>query len=238
MSDYLHENKANVKSRKHVVTQAEKKARILRFFQENHDIYSMKDLEKIIPKKCAGVSSMLVKDLVQQLIDEQGIISVEKCGNVNVYWCFKNQLVGKIHKEMKAVEASIDDTKAKIKALEADLHIQNKEERCDHFDHQHVRYKRTELLAKNEKLRKELAAIVGNYNTIEQTKWDQTTIEDRLKGLKQKLEQLDKITDNIEVNVSLLMRKYSLQRKEVTTALEIPHDFDDFDEFESIRKLI
>lgn len=32
---------------------------------------------------------MIVKDLVQQMIDEDGVISVEKCGNINIYWCFK-----------------------------------------------------------------------------------------------------------------------------------------------------
>lgn len=79
-------------------------------FQETYTFYNIKELEKSIPKKC-GISPMIVKDLVQQMIDEDGVISVEKCGNINIYWCFKNQTLQKLYDSSELIKK---DTGSKV----------------------------------------------------------------------------------------------------------------------------
>ncbi|AET41672.1 Mnd1p Ecym_8402 [Eremothecium cymbalariae DBVPG len=218
-----------------VVTLAEKKARILRFFQDGHDIYSIKDLEKYIPKRCAGVTSMLVKELVQQLIDEDGIISVEKCGNVNVYWCFKNQLMGKMYVEMKQYKAKIDQSQEKIKELQSELDDQKQDKRSATFVHGGKNYKRAKLVKENEELGKQLTQVQTAYKKVAQVKWDDNKIKQHSEYLKRKLEQLDQITDNIELIISFLMRKHGVRRADLAASMDMPEEFE---EFEEIRKSI
>ncbi|AAS51172.2 ACL056Cp [Eremothecium gossypii ATCC 10895] len=216
-----------------VVTLAEKKARVLKFFQEEHSIYSIKDLEKLIPKKCAGVSSMLVKDIVQQLIDEDGLISVEKCGNVNVYWCFKNQLVGKMCTEMQAMKARSEESQVRLQELQAAINSEKKHARAAAFRSEGVSYTRAALLTEHDELGRQLAALQSAYRKLEDTKWDETKIDSYCRGVRSKLEQLDKITDNIEVIVSFLMRRHAVSRAELAAALDMPEEFE---EFEDLRK--
>lgn len=57
------------------------------FFNQSHTFYTLKEIEKE-GSKYAKISSMLIKDIVQQLIDDN-LINCEKCGTTNLYWCFK-----------------------------------------------------------------------------------------------------------------------------------------------------
>lgn len=68
------------------VSTDEKLDKILAMFKQTPEIYSLKDLEKKISKEC-GISTMIIPDLLKKLQDED-LISVEKCGTSNVYWCF------------------------------------------------------------------------------------------------------------------------------------------------------
>lgn len=71
------------------VSTDEKLTKIIDFFKSTSTFYSIKDLEKKLPKDC-GISSMVVPDLIKKLVDEN-MIRMEKCGSSNVYWCFKHQ---------------------------------------------------------------------------------------------------------------------------------------------------
>lgn len=221
--------------KKTTVTLAEKKARIMKFFQDEHSIYSMKDLEKLIPKRCSGVSSMLVKELVQQLIDEDGLISVEKCGNVNVYWCFKNQIINKIHSEMMQATDSIKKTKVKLELISDQVKSQQEVDRAPNFTYDGVAYKRNECLKEYEIIVKDQMELEAKYKKVIEKKWDDDTIKERYANIKQKIDYLEKITDNIEVIVSYFVRKHGLRRDEVAAAINMP---DEFEDFEKIRSLV
>lgn len=67
----------------------EEKAVILKdIFSLNHEVYSIKELEKMVPKKSNGViNSMQMKEVLDYCINEN-MVSCEKCGISNVYYCF------------------------------------------------------------------------------------------------------------------------------------------------------
>ncbi|EED41574.1 Mnd1 family protein [Enterocytozoon bieneusi H348] len=70
-------------------SEEEKLKKIVEFFEATSDVYSLKELEKKLPKSC-GISGLVVKDLVQTLVSENRINS-EKCGSSNLYWRFRYQ---------------------------------------------------------------------------------------------------------------------------------------------------
>ena len=71
------------------VSTDEKLEKILEFFRKTSDFYSIKELEKLLPKNCPNVNSMLVPDLLKKLQDEN-LINVEKMGLSNIYWSFSS----------------------------------------------------------------------------------------------------------------------------------------------------
>lgn len=72
------------------VSTDEKLDKIVNFFTKTPEVYNIKDLEKKITKEC-GISGMILPDLLKRLQDDN-LISVEKCGASNVYWRFKYQM--------------------------------------------------------------------------------------------------------------------------------------------------
>lgn len=102
------------------VSTDEKLEKIVSFFKSAPEIYSIKDLEKKIPKEC-GISSMLVPDLLKKL-HEEDLISVEKCGTSNIYWCFpysKHHLYScEIEKVALSIEGFKEENKRKMEQIE------------------------------------------------------------------------------------------------------------------------
>jgi hypothetical protein len=65
---------------------AAKQAKILEWFRETMGVYTIKELEKLLPG-VASINAMQVKEYIQNLSDEN-LIRVEKIGSGNWYWSF------------------------------------------------------------------------------------------------------------------------------------------------------
>ncbi|AQZ18806.1 MND1 (YGL183C) [Zygosaccharomyces parabailii] len=214
--------------KKQVVTLEEKKNRILNFFQEEFSFYSMKELEKVIPKKC-GISSMLVKDLVQQMIDEDGIVSVEKCGNVNVYWCFKNQITQKIYDNCQKVAQQCAENRAAIEQTKQQLQSAQANERSSTFvdtdGHLHTR---EDELCKTRHLEERIRSLQAQYDTLSRSRWDHDKIRSKRQEIRDKHGRLEKTTDNIELLVECLCKRFLIDSRQIKRELEIPEEFEEF----------
>lgn len=79
------------------------------FFNQSHTFYTLKEIEKD-GSKYAKISSMLIKDIVQQLIDDN-LINCEKCGTTNLYWCFKFD-------QMKSLQIQYKNYQSKVREKE------------------------------------------------------------------------------------------------------------------------
>lgn len=209
------------------MTLEEKKNRILKFMQDEYSFYNMKELEKLIPKKCAGVSSMLVKDLVQQMIDEDGLVCVEKCGNINVYWCFKNQITQKVYDSCQRLQAQIVEKEREVSDLKEKFKIANDMDRSEEIlgDNGTVEYSRQERLKVNHGLEEEIKRLQSEYSKLTQTRWNKEKIAAKLLVIQKESAKLETITDNIELIIEFLCSKYNIDSKSLRKELEIPEEF-------------
>lgn len=76
-----------------------------------HSFYTLKELEKEAAKY-AKISPMIVKEVVQQLIDDN-LVNCEKCGTTNLYWSFKYERVRKQEKTYQRLERQLADLQEK-----------------------------------------------------------------------------------------------------------------------------
>ncbi|QLL32745.1 hypothetical protein HG536_0D02670 [Torulaspora globosa] len=187
----------------------------------------MKELEKLIPKKCAGVSPMLVKDLVQQMIDEDGLICVEKCGNINVYWCFKNQIIQKVYDSCERLKGQIEAKEKETVQLKENLRSTCNGDRKELFKSKDgkTQLSRQEQLKLNREIEESIKNLQSEYNRLSQTRWDKKKIDEKKKALDQSLRKLEVITDNIDIIIDYFRAKYGVESKSIRQELEIPEDF-------------
>ncbi|CCE83822.1 Piso0_004411 [Millerozyma farinosa CBS 7064] len=97
------------------VSAEEKKERVLDFFTHVHSFYTLKELEKEAAKY-AKISPMIVKEVVQQLIDDN-LVNCEKCGTTNLYWSFKYERIRKQEQAYQRLEKQLADLQEKQVAL-------------------------------------------------------------------------------------------------------------------------
>lgn len=195
--------------------------------QKDFNVYSIKELEKLVPKYCSNISPMIVKDLVQQLLDEDsdGIIFVEKCGISNVYWSFKNQAHNKMIITYNNFETKIDEKKKKIEELKSMIDLQEKGDRNPDFTINKQSFNRLELINKVKELKDNEILLKQELEKNIEKKWTKTTLETKKKELYEQRDTLENLTDNIEIMLEYLARKYSLQSSELRKELEIPEEF-------------
>ncbi|CAI4061939.1 hypothetical protein N7582_002006 [Saccharomyces uvarum] len=213
--------------KRQTVSLQEKKNRILAFFQESYTFYNIKELEKSIPKKC-GISPMIVKDLVQQMIDEDGVISVEKCGNINIYWCFKSQTLQTLYDSSETLKKKIQDTEAEIATCKQELEKTLQLGRRQKFTVGQKTYSREALLEQRKKTLEQIKKNSANLQKIENIRWDAAKIQEKKQMVQLKKAQLEKITDNIEILVDYLYKKFFLQPEQIRKEFEIPEEFKEF----------
>ena len=108
------EKPAPKKAKKKTYTVEEKAVILQNIFSLNHEVYSIKELEKMVPKKSNGViNSMQMKEILDYCINEN-MVSCEKCGISNVYYYFpmlqKKQDEKLLSKQKKVLEALQKDT--------------------------------------------------------------------------------------------------------------------------------
>ncbi|KNB41425.1 hypothetical protein JH06_5201 [Blastocystis sp. subtype 4] len=173
----------------------------------------MKELEKIA--KDNGISTMIVKDVVQEMLDEDMIIQ-EKVGTNMLYWIFpsqsymlKKRKLDSLRKEAelaRAEKAQLDESIAKAKASKPE---------SEH---------RFELLRQYEEYKKKEETLQSQLDSMKER--DPETIRMMKDDVKRAVEGANRWTDNIWSMKSFLVRKQGISSKEADQALEIPDDFD------------
>ena len=203
----------------------EKKKSILKFFQNEYSFYNMKELEKLIPKKCPGISSILVKDLIQMMIDEDGIVSMEKCGSTNMYWCFKNQIDLKIYESCEKVNKQLEEKSTLVSKLDKEVSQTLEDDRSGVFEINGVQYNRTEQLMIKKSLDEKLKQLGVEYKRLTDVKWDKENLHQIRAELVLQNKKLEKITDNIELVISYLAKRYYIESETLRKEYEVPIEF-------------
>ncbi|CAK0760648.1 hypothetical protein CVIRNUC_002788 [Coccomyxa viridis] len=105
-------------SKKKGLSIEEKKGKVLEIFHESKDVYVLKDLEKLAPKR--GVVLQSVKEVVQALVDDD-LVHQDKIGASNFFWSFPSEAAVKLKTEAKRKEQQLADLEKQDQDLAASI---------------------------------------------------------------------------------------------------------------------
>lgn len=93
----------------------EKREKLLELFAETSEFFTLKELEKIAPKR-KGITAQTVKEVLQSLVDDDAVNS-DKCGVQTVFWCLPSERVQKRRNRLAALDDSLREQRARRAAL-------------------------------------------------------------------------------------------------------------------------
>ena len=197
-----------------VVTVEEKCLIFQKILHAEHEIYSLKELETIIPRKSNGaIHSMVIKELIEHMSNED-MINVEKCGNVNVYYSFPFTQIQKDETLYQNILTKHENLKKSITELETKINFINSN-------------KSAELNRLNKELKAEIKkddALTSKITQSEQKLKDNNT-NDLQKILNEQIGKTALLKNNIDVILDYVLQKFPhIARKELLTEIGLPHD--------------
>jgi Mnd1 HTH domain len=173
---------------------AAKQQKILEYFRESMSVFTLKELEKILPA-VASINAMQVKDVLQGLQDEN-LICVEKIGSGNWYWCFtsdakklKENTINTLKTEESKLVASIAETERQIEEEMGKREDDNEMLESNGMDRKALLEAHNALLKEAELLDKELASYSDS---------DPAEVQSKMEEVKKLKASAIKWTDNIE----------------------------------------
>lgn len=196
----------------------EKQAKLLEWFQAEHTMYNIKEIETQASKK-TGISSMQIKDVLKMLIDE-GLVSCEKCGIANIYWSFNytaemrlRQEYDRALKAQKDGELALEDVSKQLKEMYAERKM------CEE-ERQRLILEVTELEAEVKALKETHSKLLENTPEM---------VEKRMKHALDLKEEVEEIVDNLDILVSYIVKSSpnGVSSKEVRKYFDIPEENDD-----------
>ena len=196
------------------MSREEKLQAIQDLMMESKDVYTLKELEKDVPKK-KGINSMQVKDVLQELCDCD-MISFDKIGSGNFYWCFPSEALNrrkvqeaKITAEIQAQEEELANLEKEIRELEPGREPSPERDQLD----QEI----GEFQRQIDEIHKEAAKY---------KQWDPETLKKLQHHSEIALIAANRWTDNICSLRSYCEKQFGKPKKEVNQIFDIPEDFD------------
>ncbi|KAL6940518.1 hypothetical protein ACO0QE_004422 [Hanseniaspora vineae] len=204
----------NQSKKRKVVTVEEKCLIFQKILHAEHEIYSLKELETIVPRKSNGViHSMIVKELIEHMSNED-MINVEKCGNVNVYYNFpftQMQKEENMYQNLQSKKENLGKLITEWKT-KTDYINSNKSEELDKL---------------NEELKDEIERnkkLSADITKIEQQLKENNTTELQ-KELDEQSAKITRLKDNLEMILDYVLRKFPhIERDDFFTEVGITED--------------
>ena len=97
----------------------EKRSKMVEYFMETADVFTLKDLEKDCPKK-KGIISQSVQEVLKSLCDDD-IVSCDKIGSGNFFWAFPSQALNKRNVLRSKLNTELDELNTEIANLEKEI---------------------------------------------------------------------------------------------------------------------
>lgn len=181
---------------------------LLTWFHKDHDFYTLKQIEKE-GSKASKIPGMQIKDILNELIDD-GLLNCEKCGNTNLYWSFKFDVIKQQNTRYNRLQNELANLQAQCERLAEDIDQEQKLRlpQVDGISRQHLLTKYDECV----KLHQELS--VANVNA---------KIKPQLQSL---VCGIDTYTDAIESIISYL-KSSGVDEKTIREEFEIPEVFEE-----------
>lgn len=201
-------------SRKKGMSRSEKLNAMQNLIMKSNDIWTLKELEKECPKKI-GVQSMVVKEILQELVDCD-LVSGDKIGSGNFYWCFQSEAYNKRQVEFDKLTKQIEDLESEI--------TKNEKEISELSIGRDITDERTIIEDEVKKIENQLAEIqkdIDKYKIFS---------PEHLKMLKRQvfvaIESVNRWTDNIFSCRSYSIKKLGIFQNQFNQAFEIDDTLD------------
>ncbi|EAY18678.1 Mnd1 family protein [Trichomonas vaginalis G3] len=201
-------------SRKKGMSREEKLMAMQELMMESADIWTLKDLERDCPKK-KGITAMSVKEVLQELCDND-LVSFEKIGSGNFYWCFPSEAFNKRKVRENKLNASISEVEQEIQQLQKEIQeLEPGREPCE---------ERTKLDSEISTFSQQLSEIQKECSKYEQ--FDPAQIKKTQEQIQLAKDAANRWTDNIFVLKSWATKTYNIEGKAFNDSFQIPEDFD------------
>lgn len=105
-------------SKKRGLSLEEKREKVLEIFHESKDVFQLKDIEKLAPKK--GVISQSVKEVLQSLVDDD-MVHQDKIGISNFFWAFPSEAAVQQESVLAKLQKQAEQNKEQQSSLQQKL---------------------------------------------------------------------------------------------------------------------
>lgn len=130
-----------------------------------------------------------------------------------------------LYDSSETLKKKIQDTEAEIATCKQELEKTLQLGRRQKFTVGQKTYSREALLEQRKKTLEQIKKNSANLQKIENIRWDAAKIQEKKQMVQLKKAQLEKITDNIEILVDYLYKKFFLQPEQIRKEFEIPEEF-------------
>ena len=195
----------------------EKAKKVLEIFTETQDVYQLKEIEKLAPKK--GVISQSVKEVVNGLVADN-LLETDKIGSSTYFWIFTDKLTT----QKKAKMDKLIQTVKELKSRKADL-AKKISASAVNEEEMHQREKYTRRIERNKKKITELKAEVEKFKDCDPVRLNQMKEE-----VETCRESVERWTTNVMAIRTWAANKMSVNESEIGKQMGIPDGFDYVDD--------
>lgn len=181
---------------------------------ESKDIWTLKDLEKECPKK-KGIVAMSVKDVLQEACDE-GLVSFDKIGSGNFYWCFPSEAYNRRKVRESQITASIEALSLEHEQLGAQI-----QELMAGRDESPERDALEEEIQKLEAQQEEINKTLTKYDSM-----NPDVIRKMQRQTELALEAANRWSDNICTLRSWTVKQFGFTKDRFNKQFEVDESFD------------
>ncbi|KAK9896974.1 meiotic nuclear division protein 1 [Cystobasidium minutum MCA 4210] len=207
-------------SKKAGTSAEEKAAKLLSWFHDTKDFYSLKEVEKA-GVKATGISGMIIKDILQTLIDDNAVLC-EKVGTSNYYWSYPGATAAKVktdyentEKAIVAAEKKLQETQQAYESMKAARGLGDDEDQEE----------RDNLLKDYAEKQAELQSIKDELSQYAQG--DPAVYEQKKKDIELMKESALRWTDQISTVICYARDHLQVEPAVLVAHLELPENYED-----------
>ncbi|KAL7305770.1 meiotic nuclear division protein 1 homolog [Trichogramma pretiosum] len=200
-------------SKRKRVTADEKRTRMLGYFHEKKEFFTLKELESNLPKEC-GIIQQAVQSVLQALVDD-GLVHSDKIGTSVYFWSFPGEKIPQLENQIAECGKNIMVLESKLERLKLEV---QKEEKNEDFEKTKLLIQEIEELTSKES---ELKKQISKFSDA-----DPEVIAEINKKAKFFKDAANTWTDNIFSLKTWCNNKFNIEESALNKQFKIPEDLD------------
>lgn len=180
-------------------------------------IFTQKDFEKRFGTK---QPSSMVRDNLNELVNEN-LIEINKCGNVNIFYYYRNQKVLQLQEENNKLDVKL--TVITIENNRMELEVAQLESERKSFKGKENK------LRQLKSLQQEYEQLLKELDKLRDESISRDDVVNKMNAINDLTKKLQVIAENIEILISYFHTKYQVENADLRKEFLIPQEFHDID---------